>query len=811
MKTFHLTFKSILAICYLCFSVDIQAQLSGNYTLDANSAASSTNFQSFADFTTALDTQGVSGAVNLNVVTNSGPYQERVVFKPYQGVTAQNNITINGNGEKVIFYPGSVDYRIIGIDSNVKHLTIDSLYIESLGGTNTIGIHMLPKVDSIRILNCTLDMRKVDMSYHHRSVGIALCGTRSALTEGSGSNIEIIKNLIFGSDSGAVFCGISLNAEASSSFNNKIIGNKIIDFQNIGIYINNQENLLIANNEISSPSENIPRPGGSPSVGIRLEVDATILNSIIKNNKIYNIARGGFAAFSGSRIFATASKPNHFVNNLIYKLSNSNDSTTTSSSGIVCSNCRYFNFYHNTVSLDRKQEGDNRISANGGIGITGSFYNVKNNLISILDNSPNRKIGITLMQSGTILNTFNDYNNVFVYSLHPRSVDFYGEFNNYDQNLLSDWKSVNTSPNAQNSLNLDPMFRAIDDPTPYEVALADAGTYVGINEDFYGNPRDSTPSIGAIEFDSTVLTTFNYPYYPISVINSKDSVFGLPDSIGVRCYTSGTVYGIDINSDESIRYFIFDHSSGLQEGIRIYNWDTIPNSSLNEGDSIKVLGIVSHKNGNLEMYANRIEILKSGALLPQAIATDTIGEAYENKMVVMRDFSLSGRFNHTSHRFKMTKNGKETEVYVPDNSGISDSIIFNAEWFLGDTICSVEGVVMQTTDFNNKYVLVPMYSKAIDYTTCDITTSLEEHKQSNFKLYPNPSNGNVTLKGEGYMGNEISIEVTDLSGKTVFQSVIKPRQKSLVTNLDLKHLSKGVYVIKLLDSTTFYSQKVVIL
>jgi len=75
----------------------VSAQLSGSYTIDPASAASSSNYTSLASFVTALNANGVSGAVTATV-KGSETVTNNVVFKNISGVSSTNTITIDGGG-----------------------------------------------------------------------------------------------------------------------------------------------------------------------------------------------------------------------------------------------------------------------------------------------------------------------------------------------------------------------------------------------------------------------------------------------------------------------------------------------------------------------------------------------------------------------------------------------------------------------------------------------------------------------------------------------------------------------------------------
>ncbi|MBO6517490.1 MAG: hypothetical protein JJ975_13165, partial [Bacteroidia bacterium] len=118
--------------------------LSGTYTINAGSATGGTNFASFNDLEDSLTTNGISGAVTVNVVASSGPYSERVVFNEVTGASATNTITINGNGEKILNTASSSTIEMNGAD----YFTFNNLVIEAAGtGNGTRCVHFWRSAD----------------------------------------------------------------------------------------------------------------------------------------------------------------------------------------------------------------------------------------------------------------------------------------------------------------------------------------------------------------------------------------------------------------------------------------------------------------------------------------------------------------------------------------------------------------------------------------------------------------------------------------------------------------------------------------
>ena len=63
----------------MLFAGSAMAQLSGSYTIDAGGSGDFLNFTELSD---TLNSDGVSGAVTVDVLANSGPYNEKFNFPP---------------------------------------------------------------------------------------------------------------------------------------------------------------------------------------------------------------------------------------------------------------------------------------------------------------------------------------------------------------------------------------------------------------------------------------------------------------------------------------------------------------------------------------------------------------------------------------------------------------------------------------------------------------------------------------------------------------------------------------------------------
>jgi len=101
---------------------------------------------------------------------------------------------------------------------------------------------------------------------------------------------------------------------------------------------------------------------------------------------------------------------------------------------------------------------------------------------------------------------------------------------------------------------------------------------------------------------------------------------------------------------------------------------------------------------------------------------------------------------------------------------------------------------LKQTDFNGDYE----YSKIV-------SVSNQNQVATEYKIYPNPSNGsfNVLISGK----TAVSYNIIDMQGRTVFSSVAEPGQ---ITPVNLPELTRGIYYIVFSGSETI-SKKIQVL
>ena len=87
----------------------------------------------------------------------------------------------------------------------------------------------------------------------------------------------------------------------------------------------------------------------------------------------------------------------------------------------------------------------------------------------------------------------------------------------------------------------------------------------------------------------------------------------------------------------------------------------------------------------------------------------------------------------------------------------------------------------------------------------DVAT-IDFGKTNDVKVFPNPSDGNIAIQLNFDIQGTAQLRLTDMTGKTVLENTAE----GTVTELDLDHLAKGVYLLQVIHEGNVYSGKVVL-
>lgn len=84
------------------------------------------------------------------------------------------------------------------------------------------------------------------------------------------------------------------------------------------------------------------------------------------------------------------------------------------------------------------------------------------------------------------------------------------------------------------------------------------------------------------------------------------------------------------------------------------------------------------------------------------------------------------------------------------------------------------------------------------------------YSSKNINIYPNPSNGYVTIDLDAIHQSEVEVRIIDLVGKTIYNNVLKFDQGFSTRTIDLMKFDDGIYLIEVKIDQEKYTGKIII-
>ena len=516
-----LVVHTVALALFLSASAGLMAQpMSGTYTV----CASGCDYSTVGDAATALNTNGVSGAVTINIA--AGVYAGPVVINNVSGASATNTITFKGAGASVTKLTFTQLSGTVILLNGSRYVSIEDMAIEHTGSAHVSyrrGVWANKAVNCI-VKNCNISMK------------VSSAGSTDAIHHTACDSMTYENNTIRGGNYG-VYISDSYFPGNPVGTGHKIARNTITRFYYYGIYLTGYS--AVGNNVIDG--NNIDSAGVGVGHGIRA--------TFPKGLKIVNNHIGGQGMSYGISIIDpntydySGSIPLEISNNFIYACNAAGYPLLVS-----CATASNVKISHNTAHLT------NTSSASKGAFIDARYtsgFEFTNNSIG---RSTSGYIASIQTNSSANLTGNNFYNN-------SSSFDILWNLTQYT--TLASYNTA-SGDNAQNmampflsstDLHLDP-----NQPAPLSSYNA------GISTDIDGDARSTTsPTIGAdeSEYNPCTLTahagsdqTVYYGYSPLACATLTASGSNGTGALSYSWSTNANTQSITVCPSATTNYIV---------------------------------------------------------------------------------------------------------------------------------------------------------------------------------------------------------------------------------------------------------------
>ncbi len=449
--------------------------LLGNVTINADSAITATNFQTFRALASRLNQVGICGDVTVTVDSNTyaGDY---FLLENVAGLSATSRLTIDGvnRDDVVLRNTGSTTNAAIAFNK-VSYVTIKNMTIEGRfsGGGDEFGIHFSNESNYDSLINLMIDMDAVTFGIYGIGASADVLSDFATNSKSNANFLTVMDCEIEGADYSITMEGPQDPLDGYNT-GNKFINNWCHNFDNYAYFMDNVDSVLITGDSMVDG-----RGGFQRTIYM---IDA--MNFKIHNNVINTLDEGIYILNANS---VTDPELNaEIYNNMVINRANNNGTA------IFLSNPLRVSMWYNSVnSIDGSQPAVNF----SGFTISDSL-DVRNNIF-VSENTP----AFEMTGNEDTLAFLRFDNNVF----HRKSSGALLDINGTTYNTLAAYQSATPRYNI-NSVGKDPQFAGPEDLhiiglVPSDKADISVLVFDDIDGEVRPSPNASFPDIGCDEYD----------------------------------------------------------------------------------------------------------------------------------------------------------------------------------------------------------------------------------------------------------------------------------------------------------------------
>lgn len=749
--------------------IGLSTGLSGTYAIGATGA-----YPDFASAIADLNTYGVCGPVIFDV--EDGVYNEQFMLQSVIGMDPTNTVTFRSQSGDAslatISFAASLSAAnyVIALDA-ADYYHFEDLTIENTGATYGRVFDFLGDSDWNTIERC-----------HLNTTNITTTSTNTCVIWSSTGNANnycsFIDNVIEGGSYGAYWYGTGTTALAESPV---FEGNDFINQYYYGTRLYYVNNAVFKNNRTYCETAYT----GTTFANYFYYCDGAFE---ITGNEIYGLGTSGwyYGIYLG-QADGSATQRGIVANNMVQV---GKPGTTSAMYGIYSTNSGFMDIYGNNVLVS-----EGGTASRGYYATSGGATNVTNN------NFVNYTAGYGVYIQSAFSVSEMDNNNIHS---PGGSVGYF----NADQVTLADWQAA--SGFDANSMNVDPLYHSNEDLHVCADTLDGAGVaHPSVTMDFDGQPRATTPDIGADEF-SPLSSAFLGDDISLCVGDSVQLSAGSPTA-SILWSTGDTTLTIWVSTPG-------DYSVDIV-GVCGAGEDTVTVSAAADvyTDFLVADSLWFCTGGSVDLSSSMMADtytwtggstastlnVTAGGTYTLDIA-DACGSGSES--VVVEEYSVPVAAFTSSTSFA-------TAVFTNTSTGGGTTTY---DWDFGDSNTSADMDPIHAYNNTISYLVTLTVTNECGSDTFSDSVTLSTvglddlFLNGDVSVYPNPSKGEFTIDMTVLGSSDITIRVENMLGAIVYENTSGTVQGTHSESISLGNAPAGMYFVRVLAGEQQLVKKIII-
>ncbi|MFZ9732943.1 MAG: lamin tail domain-containing protein, partial [Schleiferiaceae bacterium] len=248
------------------------------------------------------------------------------------------------------------------------------------------------------------------------------------------------------------------------------------------------------------------------------------------------------------------------------------------------------------------------------------------------------------------------------------------------------------------------------------------------------------------------------PTYTIPQVKGVNASF-VPDSNGVMCKLQGTVLGVNTQtfaSTGNVAFTIHDGSVGFGvfgAGNKNLGY------TVNEGDVVRIIGVIGHFNGLAQINADSIVVLSTNAALPTPVVITALDESTESQLIRMNDVTVVNptQWTNAGSGFTVDVTDGVNTIQLRIDADVAD--VYNAPCPVGTfDVVGIGGQFDNSAPHNSGYQFLPRYLADFIYpvpVTYDLAIT---------EIMANSNDANGAVSGDWFEVTNYGSTSVDLAG-----------------------------------------------